>query len=84
MRTEMLAGVAFCVASLISPMARAYDAIVRTETFELAGDFTTINNGKIKNVKIGYETYGTLSANKDKRDTLMPRLHQHQTLRWQI
>src|SRR5262249_23338359 len=34
------------------------------ETFSL-DRLDTINGGTIKNVQIGYETYGTLSANKD-------------------
>jgi hypothetical protein len=41
-RTEIVAGVAFCVASLISSMARGYDAVVKKETFNLAGDFPTL------------------------------------------
>jgi homoserine O-acetyltransferase/O-succinyltransferase len=39
--------------------------IVKEETFSLHGPFHTINNGVIKHVKIGYETYGTLSADKN-------------------
>jgi homoserine O-acetyltransferase len=65
MRTGIRASIACCIASLICPTAWAYDAIVKKERFDLQGDFTTINNKAIKNVKIGYETYGTLSANKD-------------------
>jgi homoserine O-acetyltransferase/O-succinyltransferase len=65
MRTGILVNVACCVVSLISPTAQGYDAIVKKETFDLSGPFTTINNGVIKGVKVGYETYGTLSSNKD-------------------
>ena len=49
---------------LTPPMARGYDAIVHKEPMYL-GDYRTINGGQIKNVKVGYETYGTLSPDKD-------------------
>jgi homoserine O-acetyltransferase/O-succinyltransferase len=59
-----IAGIACCLLSIMSPPAWGYDAIVKKETFSL-DRFDTINGGTIKNVQIGYETYGTLSANKD-------------------
>jgi homoserine O-acetyltransferase len=39
--------------------------IVTKEIFSLHEPFRTINGGVIKQVKIGYETYGTLSAHKN-------------------
>ncbi|MGN6719004.1 MAG: E22 family MetX-like putative esterase, partial [Candidatus Binatia bacterium] len=65
MRTGILASIACCIASLICPTARGYDAIITVKRFDLDGPFTTINNKVIKKVAIGYETYGTLSAEKD-------------------
>ena len=63
-RIGKIAGIACCLASFMSPLAWGYDAIVKKETFPV-DVFKTINGREIKNVKVGYETYGTLSANKD-------------------
>jgi len=42
----------------------AYDGIVDKKTFSIAA-YTTVGGTTIKNVRVGYETYGTLNAGKD-------------------
>ncbi len=42
----------------------AYDGIVEKKTFSIAA-YTTVGGTTIKNVRVGYETYGTLNAGKD-------------------
>jgi homoserine O-acetyltransferase/O-succinyltransferase len=44
--------------------AAAYDGIVEKKTFSMPS-YTTQNGGAIKNVKVGYESYGTLNATRD-------------------
>jgi homoserine O-acetyltransferase/O-succinyltransferase len=44
--------------------AVAYDGIVEKKTFSMPS-YTTQNGGTIKNVKVGYESYGTLNATRD-------------------
>ena len=64
MRMGIVAGISACMVLLVSPMARGYDQIVQKQPMPL-GDYQTINGGQIKTVQVGYETYGTLSPNKD-------------------
>jgi len=42
----------------------AYDGIVEKKTFSIAA-YPTVGGTTIKNVRVGYETYGTLNAGKD-------------------
>jgi homoserine O-acetyltransferase len=47
-----------------APMALAYDGIVKKEVFTLPS-YTTVKGATIKDVRIGYETYGKLNEAKD-------------------
>lgn len=49
---------------LAAGAASAYDGIVEKKTFVLPS-YTTVNGRTIKDVKVGYETYGTLNAARD-------------------
>nr|VFK36989.1 MAG: homoserine O-acetyltransferase [Candidatus Kentron sp. SD]VFK42002.1 MAG: homoserine O-acetyltransferase [Candidatus Kentron sp. SD]VFK78115.1 MAG: homoserine O-acetyltransferase [Candidatus Kentron sp. SD] len=49
--------------SVVAP-AFAYDGIVTKKTFTMAS-YTTVGGKTISNVKIGWESYGTLNAAKD-------------------
>ena len=51
-------------ACLFAAAALAYDGIVKKEVFTLPA-YTTVGGKTIKNVRIGYETYGKLNAAKD-------------------
>ena len=51
------------VASLALPAA-GYDGAVKKEVFTMPA-YTTVNGKTIKNVRVGYESYGTLNAAKD-------------------
>jgi len=53
----------FVLLCLNAPLAWGYDQLVTKQIFEIA-DFKTINGKNIKKVIVGYETYGTFSANK--------------------
>jgi homoserine O-acetyltransferase/O-succinyltransferase len=44
--------------------AAAYDGPVDKKTFSMPA-YTTVNGATIKNVRVGYETYGTLNAARD-------------------
>jgi homoserine O-acetyltransferase len=44
--------------------AVAYDGLVEKKTFAMPS-YTTVNGAVIKDVKVGYETYGTLNAARD-------------------
>ncbi|SMH44952.1 E22 family MetX-like putative esterase [Azospirillum agricola] len=63
-----LGGLAFaaCLLGLTSPLAPALalDGIVEKKTFEMPS-YTTVGGGTIKNVRIGWESYGTLNEAKD-------------------
>jgi homoserine O-acetyltransferase len=45
----------------VAPMATAFDGPVEKKVFTLA-TYTTVGGKTIKNVRVGYETYGTLNA----------------------
>ncbi len=51
-------------AGFAAAAAYAYDGIVKKEVFTLPS-YTTVGGKTIRNVRIGYETYGKLSAAKD-------------------
>src|ERR1700746_2720341 len=50
--------------AMVATMLAAYDGIVEKKTFALAS-YTTLGGKTIKNVRVGYETYGTLNAAGD-------------------
>ena len=52
------------IAITYGSQALAYDALVKKEVFEMPS-YTTVGGKTIKNVKVGYETYGTLNAKGD-------------------
>jgi homoserine O-acetyltransferase len=59
------AAYALAAATLIMPLAaRAYDGPVEKKTFTLPS-YTTVSGKPIKDVRVGYETYGTLNAAGD-------------------
>ncbi len=51
-------------AILLASAALAYDGPVEKKTFTLAS-YTTVGGKTIKNVRVGYETYGKLNAARD-------------------
>ena len=48
----------------VTVAAQAYDGPVEKKTFSMPA-YTTVGGQTIKNVRIGYETYGTLNAARD-------------------
>jgi homoserine O-acetyltransferase/O-succinyltransferase len=62
-RIWRLAAVAVVTVGLTAGTASAQDLITRKETLELA-TFTTQSGRELKNVNVGYESYGTLNAAK--------------------
>jgi homoserine O-acetyltransferase len=61
MRITIVLAAAACLAAGV---ARAYDGPVEKKTFTLPS-YTTVGGKTIKNVKVGYETYGKLNAAGD-------------------
>jgi homoserine O-acetyltransferase len=59
-----LAVVALALVALLALPAAAYDGPVKKEVFTMP-TYTTVNGKTIKNVRVGYESYGTLNAAKD-------------------
>jgi homoserine O-acetyltransferase/O-succinyltransferase len=56
---------AACMLVLAAAMpAVAYDGVVEKKTFAMPA-YTTINGATITDVKVGYETYGTLNVARD-------------------
>src|SRR2546422_6411430 len=49
---------------LVAMPAWAYDGIVEKKTFAMPA-YATVGGRTIKNVRVGYETYGTLNAARD-------------------
>jgi len=62
---KYLLATAICVLAVVhfGPVL-AYDGPVKKEVFTLPS-YTAVNGKTIKNVRVGYETYGTLNAAKD-------------------
>jgi homoserine O-acetyltransferase len=56
--------VALALAAAVSTPAGAYDGLVEKKTFAMPS-YTTANGATIKNVRVGYESYGTLNAARD-------------------
>src|SRR5499433_185570 len=50
--------------AMVATTLAAYDGVVEKKTFTLAS-YTTVGGKTIKNVRVGYETYGTLNAAGD-------------------
>lgn len=57
----VLSAAAFIVAATCAPAAHAYDQLVEKKVFTMP-TYTTVGGKTIKNVRLGYETYGTLNA----------------------
>ena len=49
---------------LLARTGSAYDRVVDKKTFSLPA-YTTVNGPTIKNVRVGWESYGTLNPAKD-------------------
>lgn len=49
--------------ALVGTAAMAQDMIVEKKTFEMP-TYTTVSGGTVKNLKVGWEAYGTLNADK--------------------
>ncbi len=62
-RSSQIAVVALATLIIAAGTAVAQDLITKKETLELA-TFTTQSGRELKNVKVGYESYGTLNAAK--------------------
>lgn len=62
--TPTLLRLTLLCAALSSPLARAYDGPVHKQPFGLAS-YQTVNGQTIKQLRIGYETYGRLNAARD-------------------
>ena len=58
-KATRIAAVSTALACIVP--AQAYDQIVEKKSFTIP-NFTTVGGKTIKNVKLGYETYGTLNA----------------------
>jgi homoserine O-acetyltransferase len=59
-----LAAVVLAFVACLALPAAGYDGPVKKEVFTMPA-YTTVNGKTIKNVRIGYESYGTLNAGKD-------------------
>ena len=65
MRIVTIAALAACIlATSAATSAFAYDKPVEKKVFSLPA-YTTVGGKTIKDVKVGYETYGTLNATGD-------------------
>ena len=62
--TRTLVMALFAIAAGLALPAAAYDGLVKKEVFTLPS-YTTVNGRALKNVRVGYESYGTLNAAKD-------------------
>ncbi|MGQ0547691.1 MAG: E22 family MetX-like putative esterase [Betaproteobacteria bacterium] len=60
----MLKSALFAAALFAAHAALAYDGIVKKEVFTMPG-YTTVGGKAIRNVRVGYETYGRLNAARD-------------------
>ena len=58
-----IAGALGIVGVMVAGMAEAQDLIVEKKVFELPS-YTTQGGRTLKNVKVGWESYGTLNADK--------------------
>lgn len=53
------------VLAFVLPAAHAYDELVEKKVFAMKSDYKTLGGKTIKNVRIGYETYGKLNEARD-------------------
>ena len=63
-RTPGIAMVVLVISAVFALPVAAYDGLVKKEIFTLPS-YTTVNGRTVKNVRVGYESYGTLNAAKD-------------------
>ncbi|TMH32481.1 MAG: homoserine O-acetyltransferase [Betaproteobacteria bacterium] len=63
-RNEFFVALCLAIVTSFATPALAYDGTVKKEVFTMPS-YTAVNGKTIKNVRIGYESYGTLSAAKD-------------------
>jgi homoserine O-acetyltransferase/O-succinyltransferase len=62
--TRFLAVALLAISATFTLAATAFDGPVKKEIFTMPA-YTTVNGKTIKNVRVGYESYGTLNAAKD-------------------
>ena len=62
--TRALATAVLVAAAFLALPAAAFDGLVKKEIFTMPA-YTTVNGKTIKNVRVGFESYGTLNAAKD-------------------
>ena len=62
--TRVLIVAALVAAAILALPVAAFDGLVKKEVFTMP-TYTTVNGKTIKNVRVGYESYGTLNAAKD-------------------
>jgi len=63
-----LSGTILILLLLVAAPGWAYDGPVEKKTFSMPA-YTTVNGQTIKNVRVGYESYGALNAAKDNSGT---------------
>ena len=61
---KRLGGLMLAAGLLCTAPALAFDGLVEKKVFEMPS-YTTVGGGTIKNVRIGWESYGTLNDAKD-------------------
>ena len=64
MRRRCTAAALLALAAILALPAAAYDGLVKKEVFTMPS-YTTVNGRTIKNVRGGFESYGTLNAARD-------------------
>nr|VFK65408.1 MAG: hypothetical protein BECKUNK1418G_GA0071005_106217 [Candidatus Kentron sp. UNK]VFK71483.1 MAG: hypothetical protein BECKUNK1418H_GA0071006_106817 [Candidatus Kentron sp. UNK] len=75
----------FVLLSILSSIAPAfaYAPLVTKQVFNM-GSYTTVGGQTIPDVRIGWESYGTLNAAKDNVILIPPLLQLHQSRRRQV
>ena len=63
-RTRVTTIALLAIAALLALPAAGFDGPVKKEIFMLPA-YTTVNGRALKNVRVGYESYGTLNAARD-------------------
>lgn len=61
MRKRWIRAALCAIGMTVAPFAQGYDGVVEKKVFTIPS-FTTVGGKTIRNVRIGYETYGTLNA----------------------
>jgi homoserine O-acetyltransferase len=62
--TRVLVVALLAISAAFALPATAFEGVVKKEIFTMPS-YTTVNGKTIKNVRVGYESYGTLNAAKD-------------------